>query len=358
MKLEDYYHKYAFTTSQRHQLKLAKDDNLDLELIANPEFSWQQMEILRLALKQGIDISVAAYPGLSVEEMKKLLDQEANKTNLYLKAKHDLRKKQIMTFCLCAGMITIFIIILLNHDTLFRMINQPQLTLKEETTDYYLSSGDFPYTSYIEYDPMFQLSYNTLDTQTTGTQQINYQVSNGFRTTEKQLTVNVIDDINPTLILSETKITLGENDSFDANAYVETASDNIDGNLLEQVTSTTYDPSLEEQDITYSVADHSGNIAEAKLHVSLEKQAPVIINQIVENPSNGNNSSGSSSNQSSHQTTTPATTQDFLFSDGYTFSSATNACMGLYNSSSATTKSCTPIKDADGKDIGMRFSAR
>lgn len=357
MKLEDYYHKYAFTTSQRHQLKLAKDDNLNLELIANPEFSWQQMETLRLALKQGIDISVAAYPGLSIEEMKKLLDQEASKTNLYLRTKHDLRKKQITTFALCAGMITIFIIILLNRDILFRMINQPQLKLKEETVDYYLSSGDFPYTSYIEYDHTLQLTYNTLDTQTTGIQQINFQVNNGFRTTEKQLTVNVIDDINPTLVLSETKITLGENDSFDANDYIETASDNIDGNLLEQVTSTSYDPSLEEQDITYTVTDYSGNVAEAKLHISLEKQAPVIINQIVENPSIGNAASGSSNNQS-NQTTTPTTTQDFLFSDGYTFSSATNACMGLYNSSSATTKSCTPIKDADGKDIGMRFSAR
>jgi hypothetical protein len=58
-------------------------------------------------------------------------------------------------------------------------------------------------------------------------------------------------------------------DDFHASEYIEEASDNVDGNLKDKVTETELDASKDEQVITYSVSDSSGNTAAAELKVTL-----------------------------------------------------------------------------------------
>ena len=51
-----------YQKAQRQEIKLGKEEGLDVSIYSNPEFNWLQMEQIRMGLKDKVDASVYANP--------------------------------------------------------------------------------------------------------------------------------------------------------------------------------------------------------------------------------------------------------------------------------------------------------
>jgi len=126
-------------------------------------------------------------------------------------------------------------------------------------------------------------------------------------------------------------------DDFHASEYIEEASDNVDGNLKDKVTETELDTSKDEQMITYTVSDSSGNTETAKLKVPLDR-IPVIATPAPAEDQSSRDETSRSGEQASSQATSSTIsnntengsrtgeTKYYWFTDGYDIDSAYNAC--------------------------------
>ena len=61
-----------YQRAQNHEIKLGKEEGLDVSIYANPQFSWLQMEQIRMGLKDGLDASVYANPSYNYETMRQI----------------------------------------------------------------------------------------------------------------------------------------------------------------------------------------------------------------------------------------------------------------------------------------------
>ena len=95
-------------------------------------------------------------------------------------------------------------------------------------------------------------------------------MTNGIRTASRSLIVNVVDSEPPTLSFNTSKVTVKAGDMFSGKKYIDSATDNYDGDLKDSVICSTLDPDLEKQKIHYEVTDSSGNKAENTLLVLIE----------------------------------------------------------------------------------------
>lgn len=88
---------------------------------------------------------------------------------------------------------------------------------------------------------------------------------------EKNLTVHIIDDVKPVITLTSDKITLdvASNASFNCMTYVDSAIDEIDGDLKDNITCSEFDDGKCNQQIYYRVSDNAGNIGESVLDVTV-----------------------------------------------------------------------------------------
>lgn len=172
----------------------------------------------------------------------------------------------------------------------------------------------------------------------------------------------VIDeDEKPTLELSVREVTIELNESIDYMSYLKEASDEVDGDLKENVQYTEIDTSIiGEHNVLYYVFDSSNNMAKAVLKVIViepiivqEGQEPenssdeMIIPPIVEEEMPTENSNDTSSGTSS--------TKYFLFKDGYTMENVVDACSNELKKYSVAGR-CEPITDENGIYLGMKMT--
>ncbi len=61
-----------YQKAQNQEIKLGKEEGLDVSIYSNPEFNWLQMEQIRTGLKDGVDASVYANPAYSYETMRQI----------------------------------------------------------------------------------------------------------------------------------------------------------------------------------------------------------------------------------------------------------------------------------------------
>lgn len=61
-----------YKKAQKQEIKIGKEQGLDISVYANPEFNWLQMEQIRTGLKDKIDASVYADPKYSYETMRQI----------------------------------------------------------------------------------------------------------------------------------------------------------------------------------------------------------------------------------------------------------------------------------------------
>ncbi len=61
-----------YQKAQRQEIKLGKEEGLDVSIYSNPEFNWLQMEQIRMGLKDKVDASVYADPAYNYETMRQI----------------------------------------------------------------------------------------------------------------------------------------------------------------------------------------------------------------------------------------------------------------------------------------------
>jgi len=70
-----------FNENQKHRIIKGLNDNLDVSIYANPEYSWRQMEEIRKGLEDNIDVSVYAKVKMSWREMERIRKKLENEQN-------------------------------------------------------------------------------------------------------------------------------------------------------------------------------------------------------------------------------------------------------------------------------------
>lgn len=61
-----------YLKAQSQQIRLGKEEGMDVSVYSNPEFDWLQMEQIRMGLKDKIDVSVYANPDYSFDTMRQI----------------------------------------------------------------------------------------------------------------------------------------------------------------------------------------------------------------------------------------------------------------------------------------------
>ena len=57
------------------QIKWGLENNLDVSVYANPDFSVEQMREIAIGLIEDLDVSKYAKPEITVEEMRKIIEE-------------------------------------------------------------------------------------------------------------------------------------------------------------------------------------------------------------------------------------------------------------------------------------------
>lgn len=61
-----------YLKAQSREIKLGREEGLDVSLYSNPEFNWLQMEQIRIGLKDNLDVSLYANPAYHYETMREI----------------------------------------------------------------------------------------------------------------------------------------------------------------------------------------------------------------------------------------------------------------------------------------------
>ena len=354
-------------------LKNLATDQVDL--YAKPEYDNMQMQEIRLGLEHGLtpdQMAVFMNPEISWEAMNhnRVKIENANVIDKRAKAKlHAQRLRNIFIVLLIVTLIGTALV----GAYLFRQYQVMQnqdlnlvLTADEITLDYGAAFNPIDYVEdYTKEDGVELILPDAIDTHQIGKTEVLYKIKNRIKTETAELTVNVVDKSPPDITLSTHEVTLtrGQN-TFSGKAYFSSAADNADGDLTDSMTWNDPDESLNDQDITYSVTDSSGNTGIAVLTLHYKDPDPVpepekiIVYQNSGEPNSGSTqSSFSSSTDSSGSAAQQSQThgsQDFMFSDGYDMDSAYQACIAA--GSVVGTYQCTPISDGDGIYTGYQLT--
>ena len=80
------------------------------------------------------------------------------------------------------------------------------------------------------------------------------------------------DSVAPVLMLKQNKLVSYKGEEINYLAFVESATDNLEGNLIEKVKYNKIDVNtIGEYDVIYEVQDRASNISQAVLHVVIRK---------------------------------------------------------------------------------------
>lgn len=363
----------AQMTEVHEGLKKLTTDQVDL--YAKTEYDNMQMQEIRLGLEHGLtpdQMAVFMNPEISWEAMNhnRIKIENANVIDKRAKAKlHAQRLRNIF--------IVLLIVTLIGAASvgayLFRQYQMLQnqnliliLTADEITLDYGAAFNPIDYVEdYTKEDGVELILPDAIDTHQIGKTEVLYKIKNRIKTETAVLTVNVVDQSPPDITLSTNEVTLTRgHDTFSGKAYLSSAEDTVDGDLTDRVTWNNPDESLNDQDVTYTVADSSGNTGTAVLTLHYKDPDPVpepekiIVYQNSGEPASGStqassNTPADASGPASQQSQTHGS-QDFMFSDGYDMDSAYQACIAA--GSAAGTYQCTPISDGEGIYTGYQLT--
>lgn len=183
--------------------------------------------------------------------------------------------------------------------------------------------------------------------------------------TQVQDEVVVEDTEKPIITLKAKQISIYQNDTINYSEYIESAIDNKDGNITQNIKYNTIDTSqIGEFEIIYSVQDEAKNEATEKIQVIIiekkdentETASSTNSNKKENDKSSSSNntkqqnSSGTTSTQKSNKTTK---TKDFLFADGYDMNTVSKAANDYIDANGGRGEAY-PIRDDEGIIIGMR----
>ncbi len=278
----DLFKNRGLNTMQLHQVKLGYDNGLteeQIEIYAKPKFNWYQMEQIRLGLEAGMDVTIYAQENIPSEEMEHIRQKNEINADYQSKVKEEtkLLKKENKTKSVILtlgslGILFLLIVIalgaLIGWNRIELMFDTIHLSLKtkEITVNYGESLNVMNLVDVFDERYVLKVTPENIDTSSVDTIDVIFQQTNGLNTKTEKCTVNVVDQLPPVLTLKETEI---YEDSFaGCKTLIETAEDEVDGDLYEQVVcSDEYEFVDDVAVVNYSLKDAAGNEAKAQLTI-------------------------------------------------------------------------------------------
>lgn len=154
----------------------------------------------------------------------------------------------------------------------------PTISYKKGSTVTVDYGSQFDYSDYVKVSDNFDKTVKSIDVDGTvntkkdgkTTLKITAKDSSG-NMSEKSLTVNVGDLSAPKISLSKSSVQITKGKSFSAKKYLESATDNKDGNLTSKVkiSSSVNTKKAGKYTVTYSVSDKAGNSTSKSLKVTV-----------------------------------------------------------------------------------------
>ena len=270
----------GFENQQIYQLELGEKAGVDISFYDDPSFSWQQMQEIRKGLEAGLDVSTYAQPTIGADEMEHIRErmlantgtEERNKAETKL-AKSEKHKNNAKVGLIISGIALILLIItagsLIGWNTIRLYFDSIDLNLTDSEVSCSLNESIDPMSYLSSFDERYELNIipESVDTTSIGDREVIYQQSNGAKTVSKTLQIHVMDLDPPQITLSTDEIYI---DGFTTcDALVVSATDNVDGDLTDQVTCSGTDLEFVEDkaEMVYTVTDSSGNTATASITV-------------------------------------------------------------------------------------------
>lgn len=360
----DYYSRMAFDPRQMQIIRDGLEEGLDVDWYANTSFDYLQMEQIYLALSAGIEdsdtLNMLCDPRIPYDSMEKLRLSIYEQLGIYEKASEDIKKKRIIrigiTFIVLVIIVAVSSIAFINRKTIGYYFENIHLELKEEKIKLGMSKP-FVASEYIKsYDKEYKL---TLPKQKKfakpGTYTVTYKLSNKVKSVSKHLMVDVYDDVTPVIVLKESAVTVDNGAKLNLKDYIDSATDNVDGDLKEKVKYNSIDTNtVGNYTVNYEVDDSAGNHGTCSMYVSvkektIEQPTPSTSssnNTSNNNGSSSNNSSSSSGSNSSHSSKPKGNASVYnKFFEGYSIDSYNAACDyadSLKNSGKISGYSVTP----------------
>ncbi len=360
----EYYSRIAFDPRQLQIIKDGLDLGLDVDWYANTAFDYLQMEQIFLALKAGVSdpdaLNMFCDPEIPYKSMEQLRIQTCKQLGIYEKATEEVKKKRIIrigiTFVVLVIIVTVSSVAFINRRTIGYYFENIHLELKEEKIKLGMSKP-FVASEYIKkYDKEYKLilpKQKMFDKP--GTYTVTYKLSNKVKSVSKHLMIDVYDDVSPVIVLKESAVTVDNGSKLNLKDYIESATDNVDGDLKEKVKYNPIDTNKAgNYTVNYEVDDSAGNHGTCSMSVSV-KEKPVeqptpstssSNNASNNNGSSSNNASSSSGSNSSYSSKPKGNASAYnKFFEGYSIDSYNAACDyadGLKNSGKISGYSVTP----------------
>lgn len=361
----DYYSRMAFDPRQMQIIRDGLAEGLDVDWYANTSFDYLQMEQIYLALSAGIEdsdtLNMLCDPRIPYDSMEKLRLSIYEQLGIYEKASEDIKKKRIIrigiTFIILSVIVTVSSIAFINRKIIGYYFENIHLELKEEKIKLGMSKP-FVASEYIKnYDKEYKL---TLPEQKAfdkpGTYTVTYKLSNKVKSVSKHLMIDVYDDVAPIIVLKESAVTVDNGVKLNLKDYIESATDNVDGDLKEKVKYNSIDTNTAgNYTVNYEVDDSAGNHGTCSMIISIKEKTG---NQVAPSSSTSSSSSNNSKNANSSSNNTGSNSSSAnsskprgnasaynKFFEGYSIDSYNAACDyadGLKNSGKISGYSVTP----------------
>ena len=359
----DKYRQLGFRGNKLQQIKMGLEEGLDVSIYAKPEYNEWQMEQIRLGLKDHIDVGVYAFITIPADEMQHIREKlvyESGQLEIRDEEIKQKRLKKILLLIVSAiAVVGLVLISVIGGDKIKRYMQRLEINLKDSSVEVDYQSMFNPRDYIVDYseENEVKLSIDSdVDTSKLGLYKVKYTIDNGIKSISKTLDVKVVDKDAPVITLRETNVSMYRTDAFSCEAYIQSATDNVDGDLSKNVKCSSIDTTKDTQVVTYSVEDSQHNKAEATLNLHLsDKPAPTPDVIYVEVPSGNTSQQGNNgSEQIAPSTSTSHGTQYFMFSDGYNLDSGYSACIATGSGYGAY--SCEPIMGSDGLYKGYKLT--
>ena len=363
------YEALGYNPQQLRQIEDALNNGLEIKKYIDPRMDWMQIEQVKLGLMEGLDVSIyadASIPASRMEHIRQKREIESGRTEVqeHVVKQHRL-KSLLWRLAVLAGLLIVGVIGYYGKQY-YDLVNQDlfiKFTGDEVVIEYGQTFVPANYISeYTQAEGIELVLPESIKTDSIGNQTVIYQIKNAYKAETYELTVKTVDSLPPVITLNSHDVTLtkGE-DKFTAEAYIVSASDNVDGNITSKIAVELKDEEID-QTVKYSVSDSSGNetTEELSLHWKNPPEPEVVY---VETPvyiNSGSNGGGNtySSNSESDGGESAAEgghgTQSFMFSDGYDLDSGFAACSAAL--SQIGYGSCMPMTGSDGLYIGYQLN--
>ncbi len=263
------------------------------EYIANPNFDNKQMEIILDGIINGLDYKLYAIPNITYEEMeiiyKNLLDNKLKQIEEQELEEIKVETKKSFKIISFSFKFLISLISIISFAAIIIFIKKYIMVdlfikLKTEKVIFKLSEKEFNFNDYI-LDHTKKENVKLIIPEFDYSKNKDYIISitNFFQTKNYNFSVEILDDINPKLILKNDNIEIFDDElmNFDFKNNIALVEDNLDNLNIDDVKIDYQDLKVGENIIKYSLSDKTKNSIVKNLVLTIkEKPKPIIQNTI------------------------------------------------------------------------------